>query len=92
VLFPPVAQTFSLVPNEQRLRCADKSVCGLGSNGPMARGDQPSALPTGPPNAAMRCGQAVRFYGCELTFPTNAWVVRKDFAVCPRSSSRGLTR
>jgi hypothetical protein len=62
VLFPPVAQTFSLVPNEQRLRCADKSVCGHGSNGPLARADQPQRIA----GRAAQCRDAVRPCGTFL--------------------------
>lgn len=61
MLFAPIAQTFSLVPTSN-----DSAV-------PTSRCVATDRMaPWREPNAAMRCGHGVRFYGCELTFPTNA--------------------
>ena len=57
---------------------------------PWREATSPSALPTGPPNAAMRCGHAVRVYGgASSPSPTNAWAVRKDLQFAPGHHHEG---
>jgi hypothetical protein len=67
VLSPPVAQTFSLVPTSNDSAVPTSRCVATDRMGPWREPTSPSALPTGPPNAAMRCGHAVRILTCELT-------------------------
>lgn len=91
MLFPPVAQAFSLVPTSND-SAVPASRCGHGLNGPMARGDQPQRIA----DRAAQCRYAVRPCGSLLwvraRLPHERVGCQEGFAVCPWTSTRGLTR